>query len=83
MDAAGSLKHVETLLGFLRELANDGIALYEHHFDAQAFGNFIVVLGLPHRRVKFIWDGREFLLSVSVGHSPMPLTRASGCKKWT
>ena len=78
MDAAGSLSHMKTLLGFLRELAQDGIALYEHHFLTQEFGNFTVILGLPHRRVKFAWDGRECLLSVAVG----AFFNASGPGEW-
>ncbi len=76
--ATDSIRHMETLLGFLHELRSAGIALYEHRFDAQAFGNVSVVLGFPHRRVKFVWDGREFTLSVSVG----AFVNSSGPGNW-
>jgi hypothetical protein len=78
MDARDSLSHMETLVGLLRELAGRGIALYEHRFDAQALGNFDVVLGVPHRRVKFTWDARDSLLSISVGK----FQNASGPGDW-
>jgi hypothetical protein len=64
---ASSLQHLESLLRFARELQGEGIGLYEHSFDAQAFGSFIVVFGRPHERVRFVWDGRESTLEVLVG----------------
>ena len=60
-------KHMKALVGFLSELGEKGVGLYEHHFDAQSFGSFSVVVGLPHDRLKFAWDGRDEILIVSVG----------------
>lgn len=71
-------KHMETLVVFLGELSEKGVRLYEHHFDAQAFGSFGVVVGLPHRRLKFVWDGRDEILNVSVANGP----NASGPMAW-
>lgn len=69
---------METLVGFLGELSGKGVGLYEHHFDAQDFGSFYVVVGLPHDRLKFVWDGRDEVLTVSVGKRP----NASGPMAW-
>ena len=71
-------KHMETLVGFLNELGEKGVGLYEHHFDAQSFGSFSVVVGLPHERLKFVWDGRDEILIVSVGKG----SNASGLMAW-
>ena len=43
------------------------IALYEHHYHPHAFGSFVLVLGRAHERVRFSWDGRECILSISFG----------------
>lgn len=71
-------KHMETLLGFLGELSEKGVRLYEHHFNAQGFGSFYVVVGLPHDRLKFVWDGRDEILTVCVGKG----RNASGPMAW-
>lgn len=66
-DAAESIRHFESLLGILKDLESHKIALYEHQYHPQAFGSFVLVLGHAHERVKFSWDGREFILSISFG----------------
>jgi hypothetical protein len=62
---ATSIAHFESLLWLLKELEPDGIVLHEHQYHPQSFGSFVVVLGRGHDLAKFVWDGKEFLLSVS------------------
>jgi hypothetical protein len=57
--------HVEAVLWLLRELQDQGISLYEHRYDYQAFGNFVLSVGRAHARVQFAWDGKESVLAVS------------------
>ena len=65
-DNSKAIAHLENLLRILRDLESEGIALYEHQYQPQAFGSFVVVLGRSHQRAKFAWDGREFVLSMSI-----------------
>jgi hypothetical protein len=58
--------HIEALARMLKELESEDIGLYEHHYWPMAFGNFTVVLGRAHKRVKFDWDSRESVLAVSL-----------------
>ncbi|MDH4260118.1 MAG: hypothetical protein OEW16_07415 [Gammaproteobacteria bacterium] len=69
-DSSAAIAHLENLLRILRHLESEGIALYEHQYHPQAFGSFVLVLGRPHQRAKFTWDGREFILSMSIADFP-------------
>jgi hypothetical protein len=69
-DSSTAIAHLESLLRILRDLNSEGIALYEHQYHPQAFGSFVLVLGRPHQRAKFTWDGREFILSMSIADFP-------------
>jgi hypothetical protein len=60
-----AIEHLESLTGILKELAPQGIELYEHRYHPQAFGNFELVLGRGHEHIKFRWDGRDAILSIS------------------
>jgi hypothetical protein len=60
-----SAAHFESLAKLLRELAERRIELLEHAYHPQAFGSFEVKLGRGHDQLRFIWDGREAILSVS------------------
>lgn len=78
-EARGPIAHLESLTGILRQLEPQKIALYEHQYHPQAFGSFVLVLGHAHERVKFSWDGREFILSISFGTFP----NKNGSASWT
>ncbi|SRR5712691_2047607 len=65
-----SIVHFEALLRILRDLEPHKIELYEHQYHPEAFGSFVAVLGRAHERAKFSWDGRESLLSISLGSFP-------------
>lgn len=69
-DSSTAIAHLDRLLRILRDLESEGIALYEHQYHPQAFGSFVLVLGRPHQRAKFSWDGREFILSMSIADFP-------------
>jgi hypothetical protein len=69
-DSSAAIAHFDNLLRILRALESVGIALYEHQYNPQAFGSFVLVLGRPHQRAKFSWDGREFILSMSIADVP-------------
>lgn len=69
-DSSSVVAHLESLLRILGHLESEGITLYEHQYHPQAFGSFVLVLGRSHRRAKFTWDGREFILSMSIAEFP-------------
>jgi|SRR5882672_2753419 len=70
-DTRTAIAHFEGLLRILRDLEPEGIALYEHQYHPQAFGSFVLVLGRAHQRAKFAWDGRDFVLSMSIADFPI------------
>jgi hypothetical protein len=65
MIALDSIAHINALAEILKDLEQDGIRLYEHHYQLTTFGSFTVVLGRPYKQVKFDWDGHETTLIVS------------------
>jgi hypothetical protein len=66
----GPIQHLESLTAILKGMAPQGIELYEHRYDPQAFGSFELVLGRGHEHIKFTWDGRDSILSVSFATVP-------------
>jgi hypothetical protein len=59
-----ALQHIRRLEDLAEALGKDGIAVLEHSYHALAFGNFVLVVGRPTKRLKFSWDGKEFFLDV-------------------
>jgi hypothetical protein len=74
-----SILDLESLTTILQDLAPDGIELYELRYYPQAFGSLELVLGLGHERVKFTWDGRDSILSVSFARA----TNKNANVSWT
>ena len=74
-----SAEHVRQLARLIEELASAGIDLYEHHYEQLSFGNFLIVVGRPHERVRFAWDGRDSVLAVACRR----LTNLNGLEGWT
>ena len=64
-----AIHHLESVAGILRELGNEAIELFEHNYHPQVFGSFELVVGRGHERLKFTWDGQDFILSVSFASS--------------
>jgi len=59
-----SLQHLQGLLALLQMLASEGIEMESHQYDGIAFGNFALVLTKGHTKVRFLWDGKESILTV-------------------
>jgi hypothetical protein len=59
-----AIAHLEGLTRLLREFSSDRIELLEHTYHPAAFGSFELVLGKGHQQVKFVWDGKESILSL-------------------
>ncbi len=59
-----SLEHLQALSSLVQELGTEGVSLESHEYDANAFGGFVVVLARGHAKVKFIWDGKDSILTV-------------------
>ena len=57
--------HLESLARILRDLAEEQIELFEHAYHPHAFGDFELILGRGHDQLKFSWDARQSVLSVS------------------
>ena len=61
---AASLEHLQGLCSLMLELDTQGVSLESHEYHAGAFGSFVVVLGRGHAKAKFIWDGKDSILTV-------------------
>ena len=61
---AGPLDHLQALCSLVQELGTDGVALESYEYEASAFGSFVVVLARGHAKAKFIWAGKESVLTV-------------------
>jgi hypothetical protein len=60
-----SVAHFDSLARILRGLTEARIELFEHTYHPKAFGSFEIIVGRGHDQLKFTWDGRESILSVS------------------
>jgi hypothetical protein len=61
---APPIQHLQSLLALLEMLATDGIEMESHQYDGNAFGNFALVLARGRMKVRFLWDGKESILTV-------------------
>ena len=69
-DPQSSLEHLRRLKALAGNLADRGIAIYEHEYTMLAFGSFCLELGTRHRRWGFSWDGKEGFISFSDPYTP-------------
>ena len=58
------MEHTELLNNLARSCQEIGVTLYEHSYNYQAFGSWYVVVGKPHHRMRFSWDGKESHLGI-------------------
>ncbi len=56
---------MESLAQLLKEFASERISLFEHSYHPESFGSFVLVVGRGHEQLRFIWDGKDAILSVS------------------
>jgi len=61
---SSSIQHLQSLQALLQALSSEGIEMESHQYDGVAFGNFALVLAKGHTKVRFLWDGRESILTV-------------------
>ena len=59
-----SIQHFQRLLALLQILGSEGIEMESHQYDGIAFGNFALVLAKGHTKVRFLWHGKESVLTV-------------------
>jgi hypothetical protein len=59
-----SIQHLQSLLALLQMLDTEGIEMERHQYDGTAFGSFAMVLAKGHTKVRFLWDGKEAILTV-------------------
>lgn len=73
------INYLRSLVRILEDLAEEGIELFEHKYHPQVFGSFEVVVGRSHERLKFTWNGRDCILSVSFA----TVTNKNANPSWT
>ncbi len=57
-------EHIELLSGLAKECEALGVTLYHHSYDELVFGSWSVIVGHPHDRLEFTWDGKESYLAI-------------------
>ena len=72
------MKIPELLSNLENECDTLGITLYEHSYSYQAFGSWYVVVGKPHHRTRFSWDGKESYLGIAESE----FTNSSSSPEW-
>lgn len=60
------MEHTELLDKLANKCKEIGVTLYEHSYNYQVFGSWYVVVGTPHHRMRFSWDGKESYLGIGV-----------------
>ena len=58
-------KHFDLVVFLTSRLAEVKLSLLHHTYDYLCFGNWEIIIGTGHRERKFLWDGRDFFLTVS------------------
>ena len=46
-------------------MAEKKIAIYRVNYDYLSFGSWVIECGTRHHRSRLVWDGKEFLISLS------------------
>ena len=58
------MDHIELLNDLNAECKMIGITLYEHKYQHNIFGSWVVVAGTSKDRMMFCWDGKESYLGI-------------------
>jgi hypothetical protein len=58
-------KHFDLVLALTTQLAAHNLSVVNHSYNYLCFGNWEIVVSSGHKERKFLWDGRDFILSVS------------------
>ena len=59
-----SVEHIISLNSLAEFCTSAGLKIYEHEYNFMAFGSWVLVVGKDKHRLKFIWDGKDFMLSI-------------------
>ncbi len=62
--SASAIDHFSKLQVLLADLSDLGIFLSEHEYSYSSFGSFVVVLSAGHSQTRFLWDGKDSILTV-------------------
>ena len=63
-DAGWGVQHIERLLALAESLRALGKSVYHHEWHELAMGSWSLTAGTRHRSYRFIWDGRDGIMSV-------------------
>lgn len=63
-DCGYSAVFFEALADLAKSLASNELAIHEASFDYSCFGSWSLVVGTSHRRLRFVFDGKEGWLEV-------------------
>lgn len=63
--ALSAVEHLEQVAALAERLSRYGLTVFYHQYDDTAFGNFVLEIGRPHHRLRFVWDGRDSALVTS------------------
>ena len=62
--AKSSIRHLESIIWLATGMVEHDLAIFEHSYDALSFGNFTLVIGNAHTRVRFTWRSQECVLTL-------------------
>jgi hypothetical protein len=54
-----TIDRLELLVSCLKRCERLKVRLYEQHYYYESFGSWEIVIGRPHKRMRFIWDRKE------------------------
>jgi hypothetical protein len=63
-DADDGIRHIQRLLGLAESLRALGRSVYHHEWFELGMGSWSLTAGTRHRSYRFIWDGRDSIMSV-------------------
>ena len=61
-----STQHLELVSELAKECMRGGLTFYEHQYNYNAFGSWLIIVGKSKDRMKFTWDGKDSRLDVEV-----------------
>jgi hypothetical protein len=64
-DADSGVRHIRQLLALAESLRAFGISVYHHEWHDLAMGSWSLTAGTRHRSYRFVWDGRDGVISVT------------------
>ena len=69
-DTTEGVTYFRKMLNLMEHLAEQKVAVYELKWYRPAFSSWSLVAGTRERRFEFSWDGRDFVMDVSICDEP-------------